>query len=212
MTFAARLDEVRQRIASVGDADRVRIVAVTKGFDESAVLAARAHGLLDVGENYAQEARAKHDMVDAADLRWHFIGRLQRNKVRHVADFVHLWQSVDDPRLASEIAKRAPGAAILLQVDLAGVPGRGGCAFENVGSLLDHARNAGLDVRGLMGVGPAGPPEAARSGFRRLRETADALGLPEVSMGMSADIEVAVEEGATMVRAGSALFGARTYG
>ena len=171
-------------------------------------------GLADLGENYAQELLPKAgelgDRPDASPQpRWHFIGRLQRNKVRKIADLVHLWQSVDRIDLATEIARRAPGARVLVQVDIAGVGGRGGCPPDETAQLVAGCRQAGLDVAGLMAVGEPGPPEQARPGFRLLAAQAADLGLAELSMGMSADIEVAVEEGATMVRVGTALFGPR---
>ena len=203
---------LRERLSQAGG-DRVKIVAVTKGFGSDAVAAAVDAGLTDFGENYAQEliAKAKSlgDQPGAAQPRWHFIGRLQRNKIRKIAGLAHLWQSVDRPELASEIARRAPGAAVLVQVDIAGQEGRGGCAPSETTRLVQHCRDAGLEAVGLMAVGPPGSPELARPGFRLLASQAADLGLSELSMGMTADIEVAVEEGATMVRVGAALFGPR---
>ena len=124
---------------------------------------------------------------------------------------MHLWQSVDRPELADEVAKRVAGAAaaVLIEVNVSGEPAKGGCRWEETPALVDHARDAGLDVRGLMAIGPAGPPELARPGFRRLAGLARSLGLAEISMGMTADLEVAVAEGATIVRVGTALFGPR---
>ena len=207
---ADRLSALRERLSRAGG-DHVRVVAVTKGFDAGAATAALDAGLLDVGENYAQELLAKAGELPAtgAQPRWHFIGRLQRNKVRKIAHLVHLWQSVDRIELATEIARRAPGARVLVQVDVAGVGGRGGCPPDETAKLVAGCRQAGLDVAGLMAVGAPGPPEQARPGFRLLATQAADLGLTELSMGMSADIEVAVEEGATMVRVGTALFGPR---
>lgn len=211
---AERAAAVRDRIAAAGgDPAVVRLLAVTKGFGPDEVLAALGAGLVDVGENYAQElaAKAADEAVATAEPppRWHFIGVLQRNKVRLVADRVHLWQSVDRLALGAEIAKRAPGAAVLVQVDLAGLPGRGGCQPGEVPDLVAGLADLGLDVRGLMAVGPPGPPEDARPGFALVARLADRLGLPERSMGMTGDLEVAVAEGATMVRVGTALFGPR---
>ena len=189
-------------------------MAVTKGFGPDAVAAAVEAGLADVGENYAQELLAKAGDLSARpgaaiEPHWHFIGRLQRNKIRKIAGLVRLWQSVDRPELAAEIARRAPGARVLVQVDIAGAGGRGGCRPEETEGLVKGCRDAGLDVAGLMAVGALGPPEHARPGFRLLASQAEELGLAELSMGMTADIEVAVEEGATMVRVGTALFGPR---
>ena len=205
----AALDRVRDRIvAAGGDADAITIVAVTKGFGPEAVDAAVAAGASDVGENRAQELVAKAAVVTSAP-RWHFVGRLQRNKVRTVADLVALWQSVDRLDLAAEIARRAPGAAVLVQVNVSDEPQKGGCAPADVPRLVDGVSDLGLDVRGLMAVGATGPPEAARPGFRRLVDLADRLALPVRSMGMTGDLEVAVAAGSTMVRVGTALFGDR---
>ncbi|MDZ7734056.1 MAG: YggS family pyridoxal phosphate enzyme [Acidimicrobiia bacterium] len=167
-------------------------------------------GLSDVAENYAQELVAKHRAL-GGDLepRWHFVGRLQRNKIRQVAGFVGTWQSVDRIRLVTEIARRAPGAEVLVQVNVSGEEQKGGCDPDDVAGIVGAARDEGLAVAGLMAVGPTGSPESAREPFRRLVGLADDLALPERSIGMSHDLEVAVEEGATMVRIGRALFGER---
>lgn len=214
--LATRLDAVRQRIVAVGgDPDEIRLVAVTKGFGADVVRAALDEGLTDIGESYAQEMAAKVDEIDGGDdssgaqPRWHFIGRLQRNKVRKIAPHVTLWQSIDRLSLGAEIAQRAPGAAVLAQADLTGEESKGGCPEPRLPALIDGLRDLGLDVRGLMTIGPLGPPEDARPVFRKLRQLAERYEVVDVSMGMSADLEVAVEEGTTMVRLGSALFGPR---
>ncbi len=204
---AARAEALRRRIeAAGGDPAATAVVAVTKGFDASAVAAATGAGLVDLGENYAQElmAKAGPDVV-----RWHFLGRLQRNKVRTLAPWVALWQSVDRPELGVEIARRAPGAAVLVQVNVSQEPQKGGCRPSDAHGLVSALRAEGLDVRGLMAVGAPGGNDAARPGFRSLRVLADRLGLAERSMGMSGDVEAAVAEGTTMVRVGTALFGPR---
>ena len=212
MDLVANLERVRERIATAGgDVEHVGILAVTKGHGIDAVRAALAAGLLDIGENYAQELAAKADELGdtAAAPRWHFIGQLQRNKVRQVAHLVHLWQSVDRLRLGEEIVKRSPGASVLVEVNLTDDPNRGGTRPGLVPGLVDGLRDLGLQVRGLMAVGVTGTPGDVRAGFRTVRTLADELGLPERSMGMSGDLELAVEEGSTMVRVGSALFGPR---
>jgi pyridoxal phosphate enzyme (YggS family) len=214
----AAADGIRARIATAGgDPARVTLLAVTKGHPVEAVAAAALAGLVDVGESYAQELLAKVEAleagacpaVDPSLLRWHLIGRLQRNKVRQVAPFVHLWQSVDRLSLAAEIARRAPGAAVLVQVNVAGAEQQGGCRPEQVAAVVEGCADLGLDVRGLMAIGPLGSAEASRAAFREVRALADALGLPERSMGMSGDLDAAVEEGSTMVRVGTGLFGPR---
>ena len=176
------------------------------------MLAAAAAGCDGLGENYAQELAAKvHELADAADhVRWHFLGRLQTNKVRRLADAVAVWESVDRPALIDELVHRAPGTTVLVQVAATGEEHKGGCRPDDVAGLVDRARDGGLAVAGLMTVGPTeGGAEAARPAFRLVRELSDELGLAVRSMGMSADLEVAVEEGSTQVRLGTALFGAR---
>ncbi len=217
MTFtassvAANVAAIRARIEQI---DRpfthtVDIVAVTKGFDESAVAAAVAAGCTAIGENYAQELLSKRTAIEALGARVHFIGQLQSNKVRLIADLVSVWETLDRRSVIAEVAKRAPGARVLLQVNTTGESGKGGCAPADVEPLVDLARESGLAVDGLMTVGPTGrPPAAARAGFDVVRSLVDRLGLSSCSMGMTADLEVAVAAGATHVRLGSALFGPR---
>jgi pyridoxal phosphate enzyme (YggS family) len=207
---ADRLAQVRARIAAAGGDERVRILAVTKGFGPEAVRAALAAGLVDVGENYAQELVAKAgELPDPEGPRWHFIGRLQRNKVKMLAPQVAVWQSVDRLALGEEIARRSHDATVFVQVAITDEQSKGGCPPADVPALVGALGRLGLDVRGLMAVGATGPAESARPGFRTLRKLADDLGLPEVSMGMSGDLETAVAEGSTMVRIGTALFGPR---
>jgi hypothetical protein len=205
----ARVAALRERIAAAGaDPESVTLVAVTKGFDPEVVTLARDVGLVDLGENYAQELAAKADR--APDARWHFIGRLQRNKVRSIAHLVHLWQSVDRLATGEEIARRAPGARVLVQVNATGEPDKGGCPPALAAGLVEGLGDLGLDVRGLMVVGPtSAEPGATAAAFGTVRQLADELGLPERSMGMTGDLELAVREGSTMVRVGTALFGAR---
>jgi pyridoxal phosphate enzyme (YggS family) len=204
---------VRARIAVAGgDPDAIRLVAVTKGHPAEVVRAAVDAGLSDFGESYAQELATKADALDDGSgptPRWHFIGQLQKNKVKQIAPVVHLWQSVDRLSLAAEVARRAPGAPVLVQVNVSDAPQQGGCAPALTASVVEGCTDLGLDVRGLMAIGAQGPPDAQRAGFRTLRTLADALGLPERSMGMSGDLEAAVAEGTTMVRVGTALFGER---
>lgn len=225
--LAERLAAVRARIVAAGrEPDDVVVVAVTKGFGADAVEAAAAVGLDDVGENYARELAEKWEAVPGDGRRWHFLGRVQRNKVRSVAAAVHLWQGVDRMAAGEEIARRAPGARVLVQVRIddvdpnglhadglhpngRGPTARNGCAPDEVPALVERLDGLGLDVRGLMAVGPPGPPELARPGFRQVSALADRLGLVERSMGMTDDLGVAVEEGSTMVRVGRGLFGAR---
>lgn len=204
---AENVERVTRRIESAGGVG-VRLLPVTKGFGVEAVHAAIAAGLPAIGESYAQELAEKAAAV-AVPVEWHFIGRLQRNKVRRIASSVALWQSVDRLRVGQEIARQAPGASVLVQVNVSAEEQKGGCEPGATETLVQALTDLGLDVRGLMAVGRSGGPEAARPGFRQLRALADDLGLPERSMGMTADLDVAVEEGSTMVRVGTALFGPR---
>lgn len=202
------LEGVRGRMRAAGDTDdTVRIVAVTKGLGEWAVRAAEEVGLDDVGENYADELLAKADVAPA--LRRHFIGRLQSNKVRRLVDHVACWQSVDRPKLVRELANRAPGATVLIQVDISGEASKGGCGVHEVADLVGSAADAGLHVVGLMGIAAPADEATVAGQFRELRRLVDELGLAECSMGMSGDLHLAVAEGATMVRVGTALFGPR---
>ncbi len=225
-----RVDAVRARIVRAGgDPDRVSLVAVTKGRSPAEVALALQAGLIDLGENYAQELVAKasalaerwgpdeqppRPLPEGSSSgrgwpRWHFIGQLQRNKIPKLAPLVSLWHTVDRPELGEAIARHAPAAAVLVQVNVTGEAQKAGCTPEAAPELVSALRGEGLDVRGLMTVGPAGDPEAARPGFRLLRRLADRLHLPECSMGMSGDLEVAVSEGSTIVRVGTALMGTR---
>lgn len=213
---AERLAEARGRIAaSGGEASggrQVRVVAVTKTFGPDAMRAALAAGCDAVGENYAQELVAKMAAFGPDEPRpeVHFIGRLQSNKVRSLAPLVDVWQSVDRASVVREIARHAPGARILVQVNATDEPGKGGCAPDDVRELVGAARAAGLEVLGLMTVGPTdGDPDVTREAFATTRRLCDQLGLEVCSMGMTHDLEIAVEEGATMVRLGTALFGSR---
>ena len=206
---ATRVADVRRRVASSGgDPERIRIVAVTKGFGSDAVAAARAAGLDDVGENYAQELLAKAEAAPR-DLRWHFLGPVQRNKVRRLASLVSTWHGIDRPAAADAVAAASPGAEVLVEVNVGGEPGRPGCRPEEVADLVAHTRTLPLDLSGLMTVGPARVGPKSRDTFRWLAGRAAELGLRELSMGMSDDFEMAVAEGATTLRLGRALFGPR---
>ena len=211
-------DRVVDRIRSMDErllrisGGRTRLLPVTKAFGPEAVLAVIAAGHRAVGENYAQELLAKHEAIGDRSVEWHMIGTVQRNKVRRLVGPVAVWQTIDRPSLVSEVARRSPGGRILVQVDCLGVPGRGGCPPDEVESLVVSALAAGLDVAGLMAVGAAGDPAATRAVFRTVADLADDLELEERSMGMSDDLESAVEHGSTMVRIGRALFGERATG
>lgn len=212
---AERLAAVRARIQAAGGGDEVTVLAVTKGFGPELLPVAVAAGCNRLGENYVQELVSKEQVLRAVEPRpqVHLIGQLQTNKVRAIArldGLVDLVETVDRSSLVIELARRCAGQRILVQVDTSGEPGKGGCPIAAVPELVDHAVAAGLVVDGLMTVGPtSGDPVATRTGFRTVRSLVDRLGLSVCSMGMSADLELAVAEGSTQVRIGSALFGPR---
>ncbi|HEV8400976.1 MAG TPA: YggS family pyridoxal phosphate-dependent enzyme [Gemmatimonadales bacterium] len=225
MSFAAlpeRLAQVRAEIARQQNAGGwthpVTIVAVTKGFGADAVTAALAAGLADIGENRVQEAVEKMDHVTAAGVRWHLIGHLQRNKAKLVPGRFALVQSVDSLELATELHKRASAPLrVLLQVNVAREPQKSGCAPEDAPGLARQIAGLGqLQLEGLMTIAPFTDDEGVqRRTFRSLRDLRDTikkeegLWLPTLSMGMSADYATAVAEGATVIRLGTVLFGAR---
>jgi len=213
--------EIARRQAAAGWSHPVTIVAVTKGFGLEAVEAALAAGLTDLGENRVQEAVAKIDTPVGRRATWHLIGHLQRNKAKDVPGRSGLVHSLDSAVLAEELDRRAAthGATVraLLQVNVAGETQKSGCAPAEAAGLAK--RVAGLPhlaLEGLMTIAPLTDDEAAqRRTFRGLRELRDALKedglwLPTLSMGMSGDYGVAIEEGATVIRVGTALFGSRT--
>jgi pyridoxal phosphate enzyme (YggS family) len=206
--IAARLDALRARIPAA-----VTLVAVSKTHPAEAIREAYAAGQRDFGENYAQEWREKADaLADLRDLRWHFVGGLQTNKVKYLAGRVHLVHAVDRQYLARELSKRfgqkGAVARVLLEVNTGGEATKSGCAPADAPALA-AALGAlpGVELRGLMCMPP--PEDDPRPHFRLLRELRDRLGLAELSMGMSADWEIAIAEGATIVRIGTAIFGER---
>ncbi len=229
------LDEIRDNIERVREAiaasaekagrdpAEVRFIAVTKGFPIEAVLDALLCGLRDFGENYAQEFRDKLLSVSECCgevVNWHFIGKLQANKVKYVAGRVRLIHSLDSVKVAREIEKRSAKAgvctSVLLEVNIAGIPERGGIKEAELGDYLSKISvMKHVEVRGLMTMAPLSKhPEEARPYFRALREMRDRHverypRLRELSMGMSDDYIVAIEEGATYVRIGRAIFGPR---
>jgi PLP dependent protein len=213
--------EIARRQAAAGRTGAVAIVAVTKGFGLDAVEAALAAGLTELGENRVQEALEKIDTPVGRQARWHLIGHLQRNKAKHVPGRFALMHSLDSLGLAEELDRRADahGATVpvLLQVNVAGEAQKSGCAPAEAGELGRRvAALAHLALEGLMTIAPFTSDVAVqRRAFRGLRELRDALQedglwLPTLSMGMSADYGTAVEEGATVIRLGTVLFGPRT--
>ncbi len=221
-TIAERVEAVRLQIAdacrrSGRSPEEVTIVAVGKGFPPEAVREAFAAGLSHFGENRVQEAQAKLPLLAGLAPRptWHMVGHLQTNKVKTALSLFDIIQSVDSLHLAQEISKRAPQSVrvpVLLEVNVAGEAAKYGFSPEELPAQAADVRALpGLDVRGLMTIAPmATDPQEARPVFRRLRELGHSLGLAELSMGMTDDYPVAVEEGATIVRIGRAIFGERS--
>jgi len=219
-----RLEHVRQTVAqsqSVGGWHHpVRIVAVTKTHGVEAVRAAFAAGVQAIGENRVQEAIQKQDAASDIPVEWHLIGTLQRNKARHVAGRFALIHSIDRSDLAAELNRRVPEGErqpVLVQVNCSREPQKSGVAPEELPQLLEQvAELERLELRGLMTISALTEDAAEqRRAFRQLRELRDAAQqaghvLPELSMGMSGDYALAVEEGATMIRLGTVLFGERT--
>ncbi|MFZ4516226.1 MAG: YggS family pyridoxal phosphate-dependent enzyme [Acidimicrobiia bacterium] len=208
----ARVAELRERIAAAAlesgrDASEITIVAAAKTVDASRTRLAIDAGIRCIGENRAQELLEKAPQLMDCDPEWHFIGALQRNKVRGLAPWVALWHSVDRLALAEAIAQRAPGAAVLIEVNTSGEASKAGVPLPQVGTLVDQVAALGLEVRGLMTV-PA-PHRDPTPAFAALRQEADYLGLAVCSMGMSDDFECAIREGATVIRLGRVLFGDR---
>jgi pyridoxal phosphate enzyme (YggS family) len=230
MSIDARLNGVRERIADAATrANRspasIRLIAISKTFPIDAVRTAAACGQVDFGENKVQEAQGKILAAGPLPLRWHLVGHLQSNKAKKAAALFDVIHSIDSADLLTKVneaaADRGRTIDVLIQVDLAQEPTKYGAAESEVPSILEAAtRCEAARLVGLMVLPPAAEdPDAARSYFaalRRLRDRYVADGVPaaalaELSMGMSHDFEVAIEEGATMVRVGSAIFGERIY-
>lgn len=219
------LARVKERIARAAEtagrsADGIRLVAVSKGKPVEAIREAYAAGQRAFGENYAQELEAKAEqLVDRPDIEWHFIGHLQSNKAKAIAPLAHMVHAVDSASLARELARRVAKSnraplQVLLEVNVAAEPQKHGVLAGDLAELIRAVRaEPGLDLRGLMTVPPAEDLKVASRGFETLKTLRSLHGgierLPELSMGMSQDLEVAVACGATLVRVGSAIFGPR---
>ena len=211
---------MRERIASAcqragRDPASVTLVAVSKGQPVEAIRAAYAAGLRHFGENRIQEAVPKIEAAKDAGVEaaWHLVGHLQSNKAKTAASAFDVIHSVDSPKLLARLDGAAPAPRdVLLQVNVAAEPQKQGAAPGEVETLVEAAREAAnLRLRGLMTIAPiAADPEDVRPVFRDLRELAERFALTELSMGMTDDFEVAIEEGATLVRVGRAIFGERT--
>jgi PLP dependent protein len=215
MSIRDNLAAVEARIASActragRQRSDVRLVAVSKTFPAAMVEEAIAAGATDIGENRVQEARDKKPLVSGA-ARWHLIGHLQSNKAKDAVRLFDVIQTVDSASLAEKLSKAASTPVeVLIEVNIGNEPQKNGAVPADVASLAQQiAKLPNLSVRGLMTIPPVGTPDDARRYFRELRAMRDTLGLQELSMGMSHDFETAIEEGATIVRVGRAIFGER---
>ncbi|MEE8045104.1 MAG: YggS family pyridoxal phosphate-dependent enzyme [Thermodesulfobacteriota bacterium] len=228
MDLESNLNSVRKRIENAAaktgrDSSEIKLVAVTKKVEPERVIKSINLGINTFGENYAQEFRDKFKVLEKEvdqEIKWHFIGQLQKNKVKYVMGKVELIHSLDSLSVAEEINKRAENMGItvpvLIEVDTGGEESKGGINPSKLEEFLKELRClSSIDVQGLMTMPPYfDDPETARPYFYRLRELRDSLlasfpKLNELSMGMSGDFEVAIEEGATIIRVGSAIFGER---
>jgi len=223
--IADSLEAVRRRIIGAAEAagrnsDGIKLVAVSKAKPPAAIREAYSAGLRSFGENYAQEFEAKAKLlIDLPDIEWHFIGHLQSNKAKSVAPLVHMVHTVDSPPLARELARRVVRAKrgvlqVLIEVNVAAEPQKHGVLAGDLEELIQAVRvEPALDLRGLMTVPPAQDLSVARRVFETLATLRLLHGgverLPELSIGMSHDLEVAIACGATLVRVGSAIFGPR---
>jgi pyridoxal phosphate enzyme (YggS family) len=218
-------DQIASRCARIGrDPDKITVVAVSKTLQAASIREAVRAGVEDVGENYVQELVGKRELLAEEPIRWHFVGHLQRNKVKHIAPWIHMVHAVDSVVLARDIDKRAAASDrtidVLLEVNTTGEDSKFGVRPEGVSELIE-----GMDglqrirVVGLMTIGPFLPdPEGSRPMFRRLRHLKEEAArnpqanveMHHLSMGMTGDLEVALDEGATILRIGTAIFGSRT--
>jgi len=231
---AERVQSVRERIAQacerVGRSpDEITVVAISKTFPLQAVESGQAAGIDHFGENRARQlrdkARERPGVLEDGEIKWHMVGHLQRNKAKFVARHADWFDALDSPRLAKELNKRAAkndrAVPCLVQVNITGAQQKYGLGPDDTHDYLDHcARYDHLDIRGLMALASfVDDPEDVREEFQRMRElfeTYDATGNPQVEMqelsiGMSNDFEVAIEEGSTMIRLGTSIFGPRDY-
>ena len=214
MTVESYSDQVRERVERITSLiqakaqNQVTLIGVTKGFTHEEVNIASKLGIKNFGENYAQELLTKYPLVDSG-INWHYIGQLQSNKIRKIAHLVDVWHSVTSLKLAREIHKRNNKAQILLQVSLMGPSNTKGFEVQELPDVVDELRAENIGISGLMTMGVPNDLVATRSVFEKLRQLADTYELPECSMGMSDDFEVALESGSSMIRVGSAIFGNR---
>ncbi|MCG8373238.1 MAG: YggS family pyridoxal phosphate-dependent enzyme [Balneolales bacterium] len=218
-----RVSETCQRIGR--DSNAVKVIAVSKTKPNEAILEALSAGQIDFGENKMQELQTKMGEIHSPEVQWHMIGTLQTNKIRHIAHRVNWIHSVGKAKYLNEIEKRAAIhnriINVLIQVNISGEDQKSGCEISELEHILNHARQfEHIRIKGLMGMATfTDDLEQIRMEFRTLKKASDQhqhlnegnVDLKELSMGMSGDFEVAIEEGSTMIRVGSSIFGARNY-
>lgn len=217
--LAERLPQVEERIEAAARRagrrrDEITLIAVTKIFPASAIREAYALGLRHFGENYVQEFACKRPQLDdLTDATYHLIGHLQSNKSKLAVNLFHVVQTVDTAKLARRLGESGRALDVMIEAKLSEEDAKNGAAVEEIPALIDAVREqSNLRLAGLMTMPPwSDDAELSRAYFRRLRALAEAHGLAQLSMGMSHDLEVAIEEGATHIRVGTALFGPRKY-
>ena len=228
MSINNNLNNIRSRIKEAAlrsgrKPEDIKLIGVSKRISNDLIVEAVNSGLTDLGENYAQEFRDKYEILDKnpGEIIWHFIGHLQKNKIKYVIGKMSLFHSLNGEGLALEINKKAESLGIhadmLIEINTSGEESKTGITFEQSDSLLEYSSQLkNISVKGFMTMAPYfNDPEDARPYFSKLREYRDSKihdfpDAKELSMGMSGDFEVAVEEGATMVRVGTAIFGERS--
>jgi hypothetical protein len=211
-------------IAAARSPDSVTLIAVSKTFGYDGIVEVTHAGVLDIGENYVQEVTAKKEQISDSRIRWHFIGHLQSNKVKYIADWIHLIHSIDSDNVAMEVEKRGASlgrtVGVLVEVNTSGEATKFGVRPNEAAELIRRiGAHPHLNVQGLMTIGPFSTDlEQSRQSFRLLKsifDTVNAMGIlrqpmVHLSMGMSHDFQAAIAEGSTMVRIGTAIFGSRT--
>ena len=229
-SVSKNLEEIRTQIAEVcarcgRTAGEVKLIAVSKTKPKEDIIEALSHGQLHFGENRMQELQDKMESINFPGVTWHMIGTIQSNKIRHIAGKVHWIHSVGKAKYLDEIEKRAAEhdrmINVLIQVNISHEDQKSGCETSELAAILEHAKILPhVAVKGLMGMARfVDNPEEVRGEFALLKRTMEEhqhfnggnIDLKELSMGMSNDFEVAIEEGATMIRVGSAIFGSRNY-
>lgn len=227
-SISENLEQIRQQIKETckkcgRNSDEITLIAVSKTKPNEAIIDACSAGQLHFGENRMQELQDKMESIDLPEIQWHMIGTMQSNKIKYIADRVNWIHSVPKAKYLNEINKRAEASSrvinVLIQVNISGEDQKSGCEVSDLSSILEHAKTLpNIKIRGLMGLATfTDNPEDVRHEFALLRNTmkdhssfnGGNTELTELSMGMSGDFKIAIEEGATMIRVGSAIFGSR---